>query len=390
MIIGESEEISVNAPPTNVAYNGTNQGVAALSVANNKTSKNIKTSSFLTGQSQISSNVILTNNTAKDKKYSIKHPLVIIFGIGDYDNDVMPSLIGVSQDYINCIATFLKLGYCIFYQNTQNSIEYIDRYNNNNTNSTKINLKQCKENVKLHWDEEEIGQFFTNAREYVLKNKHDSCIFLLSSHGESDGIIIDSTGEEISLLSLFCRFDGTECQYLVDKPKMIFVDACRGRARSKPIAPIKLNINSGEKKEQEKEEKENEKDKVNCITKSDNAIQSNTNDSVIPQRKQATNTNDNNNDRDDWYHSQENFIHIYSNPEGYAAADGGTKGGYLIRSVKRVFSNLEVSLNQTLNDIIVQIRAEAKEMAGKGALECVQVVDTMTSKIVFEKRKCLT
>ena len=30
-------------------------------------------------------------------------------GIGDYDGDVMPSLIGVKQDYISCISKFTQM-----------------------------------------------------------------------------------------------------------------------------------------------------------------------------------------------------------------------------------------------------------------------------------------
>ena len=89
---------------------------------------------------------------------------------------------------------------------------------------------------------------------------------------------------------------------------------------------------------------------------------------------------------DNWYHSLENFRYIYANPDGYAVADGFKSGGYLIRAVKRTFSNLEISLNQTLGDMIHQIRVVTKETAGRGAVECVQDVSTMTYKVHFRKR----
>ena len=77
---------------------------------------------------------------------------------------------------------------------------------------------------------------------------------------------------------------------------------------------------------------------------------------------------------------------VYANPEGYAATDGDIKGGYLVRAMKRVFSDLTVSLNQTLDEIVVKIRTEATKMAGKGAVQCAESVSTMTYQVVFDKR----
>ena len=102
-------------------------------------SKIISSEGFLTGLSQISSNMLSTNNSSKDVTYCVKNALIIILGIGDYDKDIMPCLIGVQQDYINCISTFLKMGYCVMYQNKNNNkIEYIDKYDP----KWKINGKQ--------------------------------------------------------------------------------------------------------------------------------------------------------------------------------------------------------------------------------------------------------
>ena len=203
----------------------------------------IETSSFLTAKSAISTNMVATNNELKDITYWVKNALVGVFGIGDYDKNIMPSLIGVSQDYINCISTFTKMGYCVLYQNKQNTIEYIDKYDAKwkaNSKSTKLKSRQCKENVKTYWDDDEIEQFFVNARDYILKYQHDTCIFLLSCHGEAQGVILDSKGEEVSLECLFSNYNGKECPYLVDKPKIVFADACRGQMRGYPIQTVEL------------------------------------------------------------------------------------------------------------------------------------------------------
>ena len=199
-------------------------------------------------------------------------------------------------------------------------------------------------------------------------------------------MIIDSAGEEVSLSSLFIHYDGNHCQYLIDKPKVVFVDACRGSMKSPTILRVK-DVNDEKDFANKNTEDESESKMIKLkpkTTQTSNTVH-NVKDKAKPSPLEATNKNST--VVDNWYHSQANFIHIYANPEGYAAADAGMKGGYLIGAIKRVFSNLEISLNQTLDDMIRQIRAETKNNAGRGTLECVEVIDKMTYKVRFEKRK---
>lgn len=95
------------------------------------------------------------------------------------------------------------MGYTILYQNKDNEIEY-----KTNSNQEKISLHKIKENAKTHWIDDELQEFFTNGKEYIENNKHDSCIFILSSHGEAEGVIINSEGEEVLLESLFNQYMG--------------------------------------------------------------------------------------------------------------------------------------------------------------------------------------
>ena len=66
-----------------------------------------KTSSFISGISKVELSVAPMRS---DIEYCIKNPLVVMMGIGDYDNDVMPPLVGVTRDYLNMIYLF----YCQF------------------------------------------------------------------------------------------------------------------------------------------------------------------------------------------------------------------------------------------------------------------------------------
>ena len=391
----ELGEITTGKSFTNIQKHKHNQVQKKNFTGDEARSSDRKVLSFLRGLSEISSNIISTNNNSKNKTYYIENPLIIILGIGDYDGDAISPLIGVSQDYINCMSAFLMTGYCVLYQDKQNNVQYIDKLDPKwKTQNKQFDLKQCKQQVKIHWTDDEIKLFFDQAKEHVLKYKHDSFIFVISCHGDAEGVIIDSTGEEVSLGLLFSIFNGNECQYLVDKPKIIFLDACRATMRAKPIEIVKSapNPNSNDKNEKNnmdgvslksilKTKSTSDKDVANLATTIEFEQ-----DAKSPETESKMETENMIKINDDWYHPQANFRYIYGNPDGYALADGGLKRGYLVRSIKRVFSNLEISLNETLDDMIQQIRAQTKSMAGKGTLGCVEDVSRMTYKVRFKKR----
>ena len=363
-------------------------------------------SSFISGISQISK--IVQSSTIKNKLYDISNPLVIVAGIGDYDEGIMPSLSGINQDYANTVYTFYHVfGYSILYQTKSNQIKYITNESNSNGNDPsddqqeKLTIHSIKANAKLHWTDEELEDFFQKGKEYIKPNKHDSCIFVISSHGEQEGVILPSNGEEVQLESLLYPYMGQSCKYLIDKPKIAFVDACRGSMGAKPIIPDKMEMgNIDESKTHEKDALITEAkatdnvadatdvesvgiqpDSGNQDEKDDKIVQN----SYVPQQH-STKENDLIEINQQFYHPRANFMIVYANPEGYAATDGDIKGGYLVRAMKRVFSDLTVSLNQTLDEIVVKIRTEATKMAGKGAVQCAESVSTMTYQVVFDKR----
>jgi len=59
-----------------------------------------------------------------------------------------------------------------------------------------------------------------------LKNA-DSCIVAISSHGEED-VIACSDGRPVSIKYITSRFNNLQCPNLKGKPKMFFIQACRG------------------------------------------------------------------------------------------------------------------------------------------------------------------
>ena len=87
----------------------------------------------------------------------------------------------------------------------------------------------------------------------------------------------------------------------------------------------------------------------------------------------------------DLYHSEANCRFIYANPDGYAAVDGVTKGGYLIRATKHVFNKQDAIENENLDSIVNQIRCKTKRLVGTQVMELIQDVNQMNLDLHFKK-----
>ena len=83
-------------------------------------------------------------------------------------------------------------------------------------------------------------------------------------------------------------------------------------------------------------------------------------------------------------------MHSFShkNTVGFKVPDGGIRGGYLIRAVRRVFDNLlKKSLDKNLDQIVNNIRDEVRELVAQGTQAAVDDVNTMAHKIKFSKKE---
>ena len=367
-------------------------------------------SSFISGLSKISSSFA---SMKCHVNYYISNPLVIMLGIGDYDSDVMPPLLGVKKDYLNMIYLFYYLfGYSFVFQNKiTNNIECLN-YNHNSKNKIKVSLNECERKVKTYWEDDEIDVFFEKCKDMVVDNKHDSCIFILSCHGDNESVILDSKGNEIGLGNLFGRFNGKYCQYLIDKPKLIFSDACRGSLRSKPTKPLKISHVQDKKVQKTNDNgghgalKQFKLKVAGSAKYAHNKNISMLNDlitineekqeikeiEIVDEEFELKNSDDINTSilikvNDNYYHEEANFCYIFANPDGYAVPDGGSKGGYLIRALKRVLSNEKISSQKNLSSIILSIREETQALAGTASMVCVEDVNTMIYNVFFQKRK---
>ena len=374
------------------------------------------------------------------KCYRINDPLVIMVGIGDYD-DTLQNLIGITKDYKNIFYTFNnQYNYSLFYQTKDNQQIY--------TKHRFIDLKNehLSEKIKIKWVEDEIIDFFKKARDIIIENKHDSLIAVISSHGDTDGVIYDSNFDEVQLIEIFSIFMKNDCPHLQDKPKIFFVDACRGTMKSlnkehvlnndlkTEASTKKLKGPNNQHKDRDRDspngtqsqaglqQSQKEKTRITPLMYGDSSKteERRTNSHILIENQQTNSKHstynyngDNNNEiamvdlekenkqtepksflsklEEKWlpYHNEANFQIVYANIDGYAVVEAGKKGGYLIQAIKRVFCNKEYILNKQmyLNDIVLHINQEAQKMIGKVLInQQVQQVSQMDRNVKFLKR----
>ena len=350
----------------------------------------------------------------------IRDALVVILGIGKYDG--MEDLIGVEKDYKNILHTFYnQFSYSVVFMDDNDKFHYCNlapKYKNPHEKKLK-----SKPSFKIEWTEDEIDDFLNSIQKIVNKNRHDSILFFISSHGDQDGVILDSDCTEVQLIEIFNTFFGEGAPFLLDKPKLFFIDACRGSMKSR----IDLkddehktkgrhgnkdkdkNITFRGKEQTDKKENKEIKEK-NEKKESDNNDNDNDNDNKDSDNNSGNpNLNDNNSnsksvngknnkgkrnrakskfehDLSALYHNEANCRFIYANPDGYAAVDAGKNGGYLIQSVKHVFCRKESVMQHNLDDIVNQIRSKTRQLVGTAAMENVQDVNHMNFIVYFDKR----
>ena len=169
---------------------------------------------------------MLTSSWHKIAKYEIRKCLVVILGIGDYKGN-MNDLIGVEQDYKNIIYTFYeKFGYSVAFRDDRNNLQYCNKKPKYKLNQKKFKPKSINAKFKLQWTGDEISTFIDEIVDILSKNNHDSLFLVISSHGDIDGVILDSDCEEVLLHSIYHQFFGQKCNEMLNKPKIFLIDSC--------------------------------------------------------------------------------------------------------------------------------------------------------------------
>ena len=102
--------------------------------------------------------------------------LIIILGIGEYDSG-LNNWTGVTKDDNDITHTCVKYWkYKALYKTSDMNGVY----------SNNIHMIKKNHNYKLFWTLNDIELFVEQARQHVIKNKHNCMIFVISSHGDRD------------------------------------------------------------------------------------------------------------------------------------------------------------------------------------------------------------
>ena len=289
-----------------------------------------------------------------DKSKYILNPFVVLIGIEDYDKDKtgLTPLDGVTNDIYRMAHLW-----CDIYKYKNMSIALLPNHNNSNTNSMKTGLESAKYKQYFNFPlknakSQDILSSFASLKRYLgkiastinLNEDIDGLIFYYSGHGDKDGIILPNANKERYIWSHLMKiFDGDKCNTLINKPKIMIYDCCRGGNIAQTIKSVK------------------------------------------PQKARGD---------DDWYdeyyHKNSGFATIFANFTGDKVNDQKC-GGSLTRSIEQVFENPNQISTFSLRDLILGIRELTKRKAGKGnkpersGAQLVDFHEAMEYNVYFKK-----
>ena len=340
----------------------------------------------------------------------------------------MPNLIGVTKDYFNIIECFNFIrGYSIVYQTQNGNIRHIkksvesddqieekqgfktyytdtqiDKFNDYIVKNILTHDKKDVNNINHNdsdsddsddssdsdsdsdsdsSDDESKSESFENeSKDDFESDPYDGLIYFVSSHGDSDNVINDSTGEEYSLTFIFDKFDNENCPYLRHKPKIYFLDCCRGTMTTK--RKIDPNSNSNYQNYQnyqnlngmdESKSNDNSNGYKNGGSMSKNGIK------INKKQRMPART----------YVKTKDDFQIWATPPGYSAVEAGKKGGYLIQSVTKVFKKNRI-FKKEFDTILKQTsKIMTSDMGSSihGGVNVMRVEKTVDYDIKFQQKK---
>ena len=216
-------------------------------------------------QSVTATNTMISHVSSISDPFMMNDVLIVILGIGEYDSG-LDNLVGVRKDYNNIIHTFVKhWKYKVLYKTSDMNVVY----------SNDMHMIEKNRNYKLYWTCDDIELFVEQARQHVVKNKHNGMIFVISSHGDRDKVICDSNLEEYDLDEIFNAFSPQwklllqsyketedESNHLFQIPKIFCIDSCRGNYKAK-LTKVSMQSKSNTYTKDEKKNEESKKESPN-------------------------------------------------------------------------------------------------------------------------------
>ena len=364
------------------------------------------------------------NKTAKSRLHdhnqqalSIVNPLIAMIGISEYDAGVFHDLKCVISDYKNVEFAFnISRKYSMVHFDKYNQI--IHKKCNHSSTSVKVSSTTAmgiaadaddnddvkvnvssRDTFKLRWNEEEIFEFNEKVGDILKcrKYNYDALIYFISCHGDTGGVIYDSTGNKIPLITIFDKFNNQNCIKLRNKPKIYFIEACRGSMRTKRFENSLFDDNKIDNlnvTETKVSDIAHDYDDTKLKTKMDSMQMGNNSNCALSVPQSCTDiactpplpdtVDDTKESTIDF--KKRNIIfskynynrEIYANTDGYAVVEPGSKGGYMTQSITQAIVNNDLFVKD-FDEIMIHTRKIMLKLMGMSASCGAQVIDDHTN-----------
>ena len=273
----------------------------------------------------------------------LSNPYVAVCGIENYSQSkpdgIWPNLAGVGVD-VQSMASLWKTVYN--YKNVCIAFESSDE-KGQETQNNQIS------NTNAMTNEQDFHDFLVDIRVQIDSKKcNDGLIFYYSGHGAKDAIILQD-GDKYKIPNIIEVFNGKNCIFLRNKPKIMIFDCCRGLQFAQSYE-FKSNNNQDGKTATLKGPKNPKNSWINRE-----------------------------------YHANSGLAIIYGNPINYSIADSDY-GGCLTRSICKLFEKPKDISKYSLRDLIIAIRRQTKIYSGHGIAptQLVDFNDTLEYKVYFD------
>ena len=260
----------------------------------------------------------LCTNNENSAYFMIQNPLILIIGI-HIDNEKEKKYQNIRKDYKNCIYTFNNIfKYSILFQNRNDENVYCP----SNVKLDIVGNRSFGKQFKKDWTFDEIIKYFDKAKRLCVEKEHDSIITVISCYGGSNGIILDSESNTMSIDELTKHL--SNILYLKNKPKIFFIDSCQPQAL------------------------------------------------MLKQACECSNLDDNYNNSRDLLYTKiyqcdeiENvrFLYFNNNYDSTQTVRRHKQGGYLIRAIKKILCNPKSLQYQKFDSLFYQIGAKTRQLA---------------------------
>ena len=345
------------------------------------------------------------------EKYILNNPLIVVLGICEYDKHIFPNLNCAINDYKNVEFAFhITRGYSMIHFDTNNLIVHKkaqqrqqpqqeqhtqEREKDKSTNARKSKVSS-RNRFKLRWTEDEIFDFNKKIHSIVnsARYNYDSLIYFISCHGDDGGVIYDSDGNKVPLITIFDKFSNQNCVQLRNKPKIYFIEACRGSMRTQRLANSQLGNNSRSYENNKKKNNDKKltittisKTKTNSKNLSDHdesEIKVNSSLEETYSKKNKGNKNESN--KNTLFSKYSSNREIYANTDGYLVVEPNNYGGYMIQSITQSIVNDNIFCKD-FDSIMIHTRKIMLKLMGM-SIECgAQVIQdhSNVSKRMFFK-----